>query len=98
VFGLTAYAEAPFASLAGATFLVTVSESANAADLLSALATFPASITEEADGSASFSSTIVFITNVNESATASDAISAETLIDSKCFRVCHRSSTGICNC
>jgi hypothetical protein len=69
VFGFTPFAAAPFSSLAGNLFLVTVSESATASDVVSSLGSFIAEINESATGSDQITSGVVFIVSATESAT-----------------------------
>jgi hypothetical protein len=77
MFGISAYSETPFSSLAGAETINDVKESASLTDLVAADFINLGSIVESATGADQFSTSVVFVTEVLEIANASEVV--ETL-------------------
>jgi hypothetical protein len=75
VFGISAFADTPFASLAGSSFNSSVSETATATDAVSSKQTFASAVTETGTASDAVSSLARFISAVTETGTATDAVS-----------------------
>ena len=76
MFGFSAYAQAPYASLGGTVFSATISESAVAADSVFSALSVAGLISEAATASDSISALRTLPGSISELVTASDAVSA----------------------
>lgn len=76
MFGISSFAGAPFSSLTGAVYPVSVSEAATGADSVAGLVDFLAAFSDSATVSDSPSAAAIFVGSLSDSATGSDSIAA----------------------
>ena len=79
MFGISAFAATPYASLAGTAYSSAVSETGTATDAVSSIQTFLSAIAETATGTDAVSSLQTFGTAVTETGTATDAAFGRTI-------------------